>query len=307
MPPKLTNDEFIKRSQQLHGHKFDYSHVNYNGLTAPVKIVCQAHGEFMQTPHTHLGGSGCPVCGRIIKNIKIANNKDRSKRISQSKLAASPSKKASIQSKRVSTLQQRYGVDNPAQLPDFKSKLNQAFSKEISTGVTVKDRSILKAKNTLLEKYGVDNIFKRSDLIQDAFFKKHGVYNPAHVADMVDRSINTSYKSKDYEFPSGKKIKVQGYEHIVLGWLIENGVEESSIITERITMPEIWYVCPLGKRRRYYPDIYVPSIKLIVEVKSTYTYAAKKDINNRKKQACTDLGYSFAFIICNKNSIIEVK
>jgi ferredoxin-like protein FixX len=56
--------DFIKKSREEHGDKYDYTYVDYKKNSIPVKIICPIHGEFEQTPNTHLGGSGCPECGK---------------------------------------------------------------------------------------------------------------------------------------------------------------------------------------------------------------------------------------------------
>lgn len=69
MSKRLTIDNFIKRSTETHGH-YDYSKVEYINNSTKVCIVCYEHGDFWQTPNTHLGGSGCPKCGSIIAGYK---------------------------------------------------------------------------------------------------------------------------------------------------------------------------------------------------------------------------------------------
>jgi hypothetical protein len=54
--------EFIEKSNKIHGNKFDYSKVDYNGSHKKVSIICQEHGEFFQSPTNHLSGNGCPKC-----------------------------------------------------------------------------------------------------------------------------------------------------------------------------------------------------------------------------------------------------
>ena len=61
---KLTTEEFIARSKEVHGNKYDYSRVEYENSTSKVCIVCHKHGEFWQVPSSHLSGRGCPRCGR---------------------------------------------------------------------------------------------------------------------------------------------------------------------------------------------------------------------------------------------------
>lgn len=55
-------DEILKKFEQIHGSKYDYSKVEYNGIDTKVCIVCPAHGEYYQTPYHHINGCGCPKC-----------------------------------------------------------------------------------------------------------------------------------------------------------------------------------------------------------------------------------------------------
>ena len=59
---KLTTEAFIKRAIVVHGNVFDYSKVNYVSSYEPVIIICDSHGEFLQTPNSHLSGNGCRQC-----------------------------------------------------------------------------------------------------------------------------------------------------------------------------------------------------------------------------------------------------
>ena len=72
--PKYTSEEFIKRAKKIHGNKYDYSKVEYDGLKNKVKIICPIHGEFEQSAGSHLNGCGCPACSgseRITKESFI--------------------------------------------------------------------------------------------------------------------------------------------------------------------------------------------------------------------------------------------
>lgn len=62
MPNKLTDDQVIKRFNQIHGSRYDYSKVVYNGTMNNVDIICRVHGVFQQTPDNHKRGQGCPRC-----------------------------------------------------------------------------------------------------------------------------------------------------------------------------------------------------------------------------------------------------
>ena len=61
----MTKDEFIDRSRQKHGDRYDYSKVNYINADTKVCIICPKHGEFWQRPINHYKrGQNCPKCSQ---------------------------------------------------------------------------------------------------------------------------------------------------------------------------------------------------------------------------------------------------
>ena len=58
----LTTEEFIQKAISIHSNKYDYSLVKYIGSNKKVKIICKEHGEFLQSPNSHLVGQGCSSC-----------------------------------------------------------------------------------------------------------------------------------------------------------------------------------------------------------------------------------------------------
>lgn len=69
---KLTQEEFIKKAQKVHGDKYDYSKVDYKTNKDKVCIICPEHGEYIQRPDMHIYGQGCPRC----KTDKLSSNKE---------------------------------------------------------------------------------------------------------------------------------------------------------------------------------------------------------------------------------------
>lgn len=53
---------FVEKSKKVHKNKYNYSKVEYINNRSKVCIICQIHGEFWQTPGSHLQGHGCPMC-----------------------------------------------------------------------------------------------------------------------------------------------------------------------------------------------------------------------------------------------------
>ena len=106
--PKCANNvllncgEFEAKARAVHGDAYDYSRVEYCGNRQPVEIVCRRHGSFFQRPYAHLLGAGCPQCGRILQ----AESRDET----------------AIRAKTRQTLKQRYGVENPMDVPGVRER-----------------------------------------------------------------------------------------------------------------------------------------------------------------------------------------
>lgn len=61
---KTPIDEVLQRFKNVHGNKYDYSHVVYLNSKTNIKILCKTHGFFFQPPELHTIGRGCPKCGQ---------------------------------------------------------------------------------------------------------------------------------------------------------------------------------------------------------------------------------------------------
>ena len=57
-----SKEDFIKKANEKHEGKYDYSKVEYVNCMTKVCIICPEHGEFWQKPHIHLQGHGCQKC-----------------------------------------------------------------------------------------------------------------------------------------------------------------------------------------------------------------------------------------------------
>lgn len=61
----LTKDEFIQKAREVHGDKYEYDNVVYVKESENVIIHCKIHGDFEQTPKSHLKGNGCSSCSGL--------------------------------------------------------------------------------------------------------------------------------------------------------------------------------------------------------------------------------------------------
>ena len=73
---KSNTNEFKIKAIKIHGDIYDYTKVEYKNVDTKVIIVCNTHGEFLQTPYCHLKGQGCKQCGFIKSSEKQRNIKE---------------------------------------------------------------------------------------------------------------------------------------------------------------------------------------------------------------------------------------
>lgn len=60
---RKTKEEFVVKSIKIHGNLYDYSLVEYTNSLTKVKIICNIHGLFLQSPSNHSNHMrGCPKC-----------------------------------------------------------------------------------------------------------------------------------------------------------------------------------------------------------------------------------------------------
>jgi hypothetical protein len=70
----LTKDEFIEKSNSVHGLKYDYSLVNYVNNRTKVAIKCENGHIFEQLPFSHMQGKGCETC--YYDKLRIKNKEE---------------------------------------------------------------------------------------------------------------------------------------------------------------------------------------------------------------------------------------
>ncbi len=59
---RYNTEEIIIEFNKMHGDLYDYTKVEYTKSREPVIIVCKKHGEFLQSPNSHLQNHGCQKC-----------------------------------------------------------------------------------------------------------------------------------------------------------------------------------------------------------------------------------------------------
>ena len=61
---RFTLQQFIDKSKDVHGDKYDYSKSEYKNAMTKICVTCPEHGDFYVYPISHYRGVGCPKCDR---------------------------------------------------------------------------------------------------------------------------------------------------------------------------------------------------------------------------------------------------
>ena len=189
------------------------------------------------------------------------------------------------------TYDKKYGC-HPMQTKETKNNFNLSMIKKYG----VKCITTYKINNgTFKSNFATESAQQK---IIKTFKEKYGCH-PMQTAEIMDLQKNNSKLFYDYILPSGKIIRLQGYEGKVLDSLLLKYKESNILVSVKDINKKLGYIEyeENGKIRKYYPDFFVISENKIYEVKSSWTYKINKVENELKRQACLNKGLSFEFII----------
>jgi hypothetical protein len=156
----------------------------------------------------------------------------------------------------------------------------------------------IKIQKTNQEKYGTKHHLSSENIKQKRYktnIIKYGFPIVIQNKEIFDKIMKSQFRLKSYILPSGKNIKLMGYEPQVVDYLLNNNI---------YTEESISFDCPTFKyndNHYYYPDLYIPNENLIIEVKSEWTYNRDLEKNLAKKEAVLNQGFNFNFYIWDDN------
>lgn len=138
------------------------------------------------------------------------------------------------------------------------------------------------------------------DKKDNTMMERHGGKHAMQVPEFMNKKVKSSFKSKSYIRLSGKEIFIQGNEPQAMDILSQYFTEEE-LIAGTTEIPSIPYFFN-KKKRVYHPDIWIPSINTLVEVKSPYTMyniegPMTYDKNIAKHNFAIEAGYDHEFMI----------
>jgi hypothetical protein len=186
-------------------------------------------------------------------------------------------------------------------------------------------KTIEKGKKTCMDKYGVDNAGKSSEIkkkINEIWLNKFGGHpkntkavqdkwiatclekyggHPNQNKDVQIKSEANSYHYKDYMLPSGNLVKYQGYENLALDELVQI-YEEDDIGIGRSNIPTVIYYIDTIKHV-YFPDFFIKSENKIIEVKSVWTLTLNRGNVKEKADATVKAGYKYEIWVYNDKKV----
>ena len=296
IPKRYDKSYLLELLEKDHAIPIDLSEKMNSGTIIQFQCKCNNHVQKSFKDIAYYGGAFCKECCKKNKSEKIKR-----------------------------TCIDRYGVSNPSCIQEIKDKKEETSMKKYGMHPRKTDEVKEKCKQTCLAKYNVDNPSKAATIkekTKETCFERYGGY-PAESQKVKDKMNKTNMerygcypsqtleiqariqqngkKYKSYMMPSGEIRMVQGYENYALDILVKNYKEEE-IKSNRRDVPRISYINN-NKQKYYFPDIYIPHMNLIIEVKSEWTYRRSEEINKLKEDATLKQGYQFEFWIFNSKGI----
>jgi hypothetical protein len=200
-----------------------------------------------------------------------------------------------------------YGTNYPLESSAIKAKAQATMMRKYGVAFAHQSISIrTKTRQTCLRKFGTEFASQSPEVSAKrvrTFLAIYGADHPMHNREHALKAIKRGFKCKDFIFPTGEKIQVQGYEHHCLCDLLQQGVEASDLLQGYTNMPQIKYTHQ-GKEHCYYPDIYNVARRQIIEVKSQFTYDLDPQRNASKMHACLKAGYEAELRIYSYKGIL---
>lgn len=314
---------FCEKAKRVHGQTYVYTHVEYIDSVTDVAIKCRKHGIFMQRPNNHLMGKGCPQCA-------IEARPDYGT-VTKKELQASGLKILT---------RMRTSIYHGEQI-QVECSVHGKFTVKASSAVNgcyrcARQSSILKSHSAKITRIHNDFVREATKLYGDQFdyskvdyvnakttvtvvCKEHGEfkaspnritggYSTGNIKNSPCPACRATGKIKQVRI-SDHSFGVRGYEDRALRFLIEEkGVSPDDIVVGK-HVPKI--PIRLKKKdgtvtRQHWPDIYIKSRNMLIEVKSTGTFGFTSfhgDASDRlriirhKSRRAKALGYDYRVLL----------
>jgi hypothetical protein len=237
---------------------------------------------------------GSPICvGKTVsdtrQNLPIEKKLVASENYKRAQRSKTPEQRLAEIDKKKNTYFEKFGTTwansgvqkNKASATKLEKYGDPKFNNSVVSAEKNKNKSSA-------EKNQINDLRRRTNL------ELYGVENCFLMPGVKSKSAISNSKGREFTLPSGKIIRVRGYEDKVIIKLLENYDETEIIADDRLVeynIPVFRYVNLNEHTALYYPDIYIPKENKIVEVKSRWWWDGNGDekhksrlINNLKKR-----------------------
>jgi len=155
-----------------------------------------------------------------------------------------------------------YGVEYPSQSNEIQEKIKQ----------------------TKLEKYG-DETYHNKEQMKQTCLKKYGVEHPNQIQEQYNKGLKTRLLLHKYK---DTNLTYQGTYELDFLNIYSDKIDIENALS-------IKYIVN-NKNKVYHPDFYIPSLNLIVEIKSTWILKLDENIEIKKKTTITN-GFNYLMIL----------
>lgn len=203
---------------------------------------------------------------------------------------------------------------------EISEKINRdqaAISRRLNRlGVDGLKNRIERSQETIFNKYGVTNCQKLKSVREKTIKTNKGRYgydSPLRIhnchmtglweeigEEALRKSMKSSRSFKEYKFPSGKIVDVQGYEPLCIDILLGDYNESDISVGSSGDVPIIEYIDTSGSKRKHYPDIYIKRENRIIEVKSIWTKTITKNLME-KYYSAKEKGFEYEIWVFDGN------
>jgi len=307
---KIDGIEYCKSNGQftrhLKKHQLTYQTYYEKYVTGiEMKCKCGKPMTLYQQTETYANSCGHAVCvGKLIavtkQNWTIQQKQQDSDNKKKAASLKTDEEKTTRLTRLIKTNQKRFGVDFTTQSSVMidKSKLTkkERYGDENYSNPKQKSKS-WQAKTT-------DELNKITEKRRTACLERYGVSSPFFLPNVRTKSAVANSIGREFILPSGKIIRVRGYEDAAITHLVEEYNENELMLDDMLTkfnLPVFIYTDSRRHILKYYPDIYIPKENKIIEVKGRWwwdgngiiKYRSRLLNNLKKRQSVLDAGYQY--------------
>lgn len=268
----------------------------------------------------------CPICGKKKKFYKInkgywktcgdSNCVHEWKLIAQ-KNAAKKMNYESIIEKLKNTCLERYGVEHNWSSPELRENCYKTTKERYGVEHALQSDELKKKRHdTMINKYNSANVFN-FESTKKTLLKEYGVTNAAQSEQIKEKIRKTNKERYGVEFPyqnpeifkkaqtSGERARYYKDTDLIYRGSFELDFLERFYDKIDIAKPMTFDYEHNGTLHKYIPDFYIPSLDLVIEIKSSYYFKKYKEKCISKAAAVEKAGHEFLFIFDKDYTVFE--